>query len=85
MFYGVYFYAACSSGCADVKLLGFYDTLQKAKDALAVMIPDYSPNYGNSVSSGGRIGWVNVYEMNTPLQLSCWQPHTSVNLFTPSE
>lgn len=85
MFYGVYFYTV-SNEKADVKLFGFYDTLQKAKDALAVIIPNYSPHYGNSVSgSGGRIGWINVYEMNVPQQLSCWQPHTSVNLFTPSE
>jgi hypothetical protein len=84
MFYGVYYYTVSSEN-ADVKLIGFYDTLQKAKDVLAVIIPNYSPNYGNSVSGGGRIGWINGYEMNAPLQLSCWQPHTSINLFTPSE
>ena len=85
MFYGVYYYTPFSD-FSDVKLFGFYDTLDKAKEIIAQIMPDYKPNYNNSVGGNGKIGWVNAYEMNQPLnnqdKLACWQPHTSVNLFS---
>jgi hypothetical protein len=68
-----------------VYIVGIYDTLDKAKNILYDIIPDYKPNYRNSVSGCGRIGWINVYELNesiyNPTKLTCNQPHTSVNLF----
>lgn len=85
MFYGIYYYYP-NGGRADVKLVGFYDDLEKAKTALNQVIPNYKPYTYNSVRGNDKVGWINAYEMNQPLNnptdLSCWQPHTSVNLFT---
>ena len=85
MFYGVYYYVPCSSA-ANVQIVGFYDDLDIAKKVLNNVLPNYKKNYHNSVrGSNGLIGWINQYEMNqlvpNPSQLSCSQPHTSVNLF----
>jgi hypothetical protein len=84
MFYGVYYYYP-SNQSANVQIVGFYDTLDKAKEVIAQIMPDYEPGYHNAVSGNGKIGWVNAYEMNQPIhnpdRLGCWQPHTSVNLF----
>ena len=88
MFYGIYYYAP---GSTSVYLLGFYDDLQKAKKVLGSILPNYKPNYNNSVrGDNGLIGWINQYTMNCPSlnlnisadrQLACNQPHSSVNLF----
>ena len=83
-FYGVYYYTPTNQ-TASVYLVGFYDTLETAKEVLSEIIPNYIKNYRNSVSGQGRIGWINRYEMNQPIlnpeKLVCSQPHTSVNLF----
>ena len=89
MFYGVYYYVP-GCGSATVYLVGFYDNLNLAKQTLAKIMPNYKPNYHNSVSGSGKIGWINEYTMNQSVlnlnisdssQLACNQPHTSVDLF----
>jgi len=84
MFYGVYYYVP-SNCTASVQIVGFYDTLDKAKEVVTKIMPDYEPGYRNAVQGNGKIGWINAYEMNQPVYnptgLTCCQPHTSVSLF----
>ena len=93
MFYGVYYYTQTGSA-ASVYLVGFYDNMDTAKQILNSIIPNYKPNYHNSVSGNGRVGWINKYEMNQHVldpniiaekQLACNQPHSSINLFNDLE
>ena len=82
--YGVYYYIPTSSS-ATVYLEGIYDKLDLAKKVLNDIMPNYKPHYRNSVRGNCRIGWINEYEVNQPVnnptRLSCSQPHTSVYLF----
>ena len=77
----VHFYHVTLSA-ATVYLIGFYDNLEDAKQRLSQVIPNYKNHINNTVTGGGRIGWINrnTYgDLNTAL--SCSQPHSTINLF----
>lgn len=79
--YSVYFYTQ-SFGAATVYPIGFYRTLDEAKQRLAEAIPNYKKGYKNCVQGCGRIGWINKNMFGDfKTNLSASQPHSSVNLF----
>ena len=81
MFYGVYYYVIDYHD-ADVHLLGFYKTLNEAKARLALYMPNYKPHCNNTVIGNQKIGWINKYQFGDfDSDLTCNQPHSSVNLF----
>ena len=82
-FYGVYYYKQSFSGSgASVYLIGFYNDLNDAKKRLKSVIGEYKPHINKTVHSGPYVGWINLYtygDFNS--QLTCNQPHSSINLF----
>ncbi len=80
-FYGVYYYKQSFVG-ANVKLVGYYKTIDEAIKRLAEFIPVFKRGINNTVHGNGRVGWVNQYTFGDfDSEYNASQPHNPIDIY----
>lgn len=83
MFYGVYYYDISLYYPTQVKIAGYYESLDEAIARLNFVIPSFKKCYKNTVNNMYRVGWINGHNLGD-MNETCSQPYNSIDVYSTS-